>query len=32
MTTLDWIVVAGGLALIAIVNWFFFVAGKRRER
>lgn len=30
MTSLDWIVIAGGLAAIAFVNWYFFVAGRRR--
>ena len=28
MTTTDWIVIAGGLASIALVNWYFFVAGR----
>jgi len=32
MTALDWVVIAGGLASIAIVNWYFFVAGRRRAR
>jgi len=30
MTSLDWIVSAAALAAIAIVNWYFFVAGRRR--
>jgi hypothetical protein len=30
MTSLDWIVIASGLAAIGIVNWYFFVAGRRR--
>jgi len=30
MTSLDWIVIAAALAAIAIVNWYFFVAGRRR--
>jgi hypothetical protein len=32
MTALDWTVAFGGLVAIAIVNWFFFLAGKRRVR
>ena len=27
---LDWAVIAGALAAIAVVNWYFFVAGRRR--
>jgi hypothetical protein len=30
MTSLDWMVIAGGLAAIAFVNWYFFVAGRSR--
>jgi len=30
MTSLDWIVIAAALAAIAIVNWYFFIAGRRR--
>ena len=30
MTSLDWMVIAGGLAAIGIVNWYLFVAGRRR--
>ncbi|MBP1607117.1 MAG: hypothetical protein H6Q08_2491 [Acidobacteria bacterium] len=29
MTALDWAVVAAGVAAIAWVNWYFFVAGDR---
>ena len=29
MTILDWIVIAGGLAAIAWVNWYFLLAGRR---
>ncbi len=28
MTTSEWIVIAGGLAGIAWVNWYFFMAGR----
>ena len=27
---LDWAVIAGALAAIGVVNWYFFVAGRRR--
>lgn len=30
MTSLDVIVIAGGMAAIGIVNWYFFLAGRRR--
>ena len=30
MTTADLVVIAGGIAAIAWVNWYFFVAGRRR--
>jgi hypothetical protein len=29
MNAVDWIVVAGGIAAIAWVNWYFFFAEKR---
>lgn len=29
MTTSEWVVIAGGLAAIAWVNWYFFVAGRK---
>ncbi len=35
MSLTDWMVVAGGLAAIAWVNWYFFLvgrAGSRRSR
>lgn len=32
MTAADWLVVAGGFAAIALVNWYFFVAGRRPAR
>ncbi len=28
MSIIDWLVVAGGLAAIAWVNWYFFFAGR----
>jgi len=28
MSTTDWLVVAGGIAAIVWVNWYFFVAGR----
>lgn len=28
MTTTDWLVIAGGVAAIAWVNWYFFVASR----
>jgi plastocyanin domain-containing protein len=28
MTTMDWLVIAGGLASIAWINWYFFIAGR----
>jgi hypothetical protein len=30
MTTADLIVIVGGVAAIVWVNWYFFVAGRRR--
>jgi hypothetical protein len=30
MTSLDWIVIAGALAAIGVVNWYFFFAGRYR--
>ncbi len=32
MTTVDLAVIAGGVAAIVWVNWYFFVAGRRGER
>jgi hypothetical protein len=32
MTTADLVVIVGGIAAIAWVNWFFFVAGRRKDR
>ncbi len=29
MTTIDWVVVATGIAAIAWVNWYFFLAERR---
>jgi hypothetical protein len=29
MTTADFVVIVGGVAAIAWVNWYFFVAGRR---
>ncbi len=29
MTPLDWLVVAGGVAAIGWVNWYFFLAERR---
>ena len=29
MTTADLVVIVGGIAAIAWVNWYFFVAGRR---
>jgi hypothetical protein len=29
MTAIDWIVVVAGVAAIAWINWYFFVAGGR---
>ena len=31
MTTADLVVIVGGVAAIAWVNWYFFVAGRRRD-
>lgn len=31
MSTIDWIVVLGGVAAIAWVNWYFFFAGDDRK-
>jgi hypothetical protein len=31
MTTADLVVIAGGVAAIAWVNWYFFVASRRRD-
>lgn len=28
MTATEWLVIAGGIAALAWVNWYFFVAGK----
>lgn len=28
MSAADWVVIGGGLAAIALVNWYFFVAGR----
>jgi hypothetical protein len=28
VSTTEWMVVAGGLAAIAWVNWYFFIAGR----
>lgn len=30
MTGTEWLVVVGGIAAIAWVNWYFFVAGRSR--
>jgi hypothetical protein len=30
VTTIDFVVIIGGIAAIAWVNWYFFVAGRRR--
>jgi len=30
MTTADLVVIIGGVAAIAWVNWYFFVAGRQR--
>jgi hypothetical protein len=32
MTTADLVVIVGGIAAIAWVNWYFFVAGRRSDR
>jgi hypothetical protein len=32
MTSLDWLVVAAGVAAIAWVNWYFFYAQDRQTR
>ena len=32
MTTADLVVIVGGVAAIAWVNWYFFVAGRRSDR
>lgn len=32
MTLADWLMIAGGLAGIALVNWYFFVAGRAPAR
>lgn len=29
MGTIDWMMIAGGLAAIAWVNWYFFLAERR---
>jgi len=29
MTGLDWVVIAGGTAMIAWINWYFFHAGRK---
>jgi hypothetical protein len=31
MTAADLVVIVGGIAAIAWVNWYFFVAGRRRD-
>lgn len=31
MSTADLVVIVGGVAAIAWVNWYFFVAGRRRD-
>jgi hypothetical protein len=31
MTALDWTVIAGGVAAIGWVNWYFFLAGRRPD-
>jgi hypothetical protein len=31
VTTIDFVVIIGGIAAIAWVNWYFFVAGRRRD-
>jgi hypothetical protein len=28
----DWLAIACGVAAIAVVNWYFFVAGRSRRR
>ncbi len=28
MSSTEWLVVLGGVAAIALVNWYFFVAGR----
>jgi hypothetical protein len=32
VTTADWAVIAGGIAAIVWVNWYFFVAGRNARR
>jgi len=32
MSTTEWMVLAGGLAAIAWVNWYFFLAERRSAR
>lgn len=32
MSGVDWLVVVAGIAAIAWVNWYFFVAGNDRRR
>ena len=32
MTAAEWLVVAGGIAAIAWVNWYFFLAGRDGSR
>ena len=32
ITGSDWLAIAGGIAAIALVNWYFFVAGRRGRR
>jgi hypothetical protein len=32
MTVLDWLVVAGGIAAIAWVNWYFLLGARARSR
>jgi hypothetical protein len=31
MTTIDLVVIVGGVAAIGWVNWYFFVAGRRSD-
>jgi hypothetical protein len=30
MNAIDWLAIAGGIAAVAWVNWYFFVAGAPR--
>lgn len=32
MSAAEWLVIAGGIAAIAWVNWYFFLAGKKGKR